>query len=271
MKVDFHTHTTASDGTLRPQEIVKMAHRLSLEYLAITDHDTLDGLKSINNVPEGLTLVSGVELSAQFPTTLHILGYGFDPDNVSFNAALNQLQEFRKDRNILIIDKLNALGLSVTLEELLEEAGSELVGRPHFANVLVKKGYVNSLREAFERYLKKGAPAYLDKKRFEIKKAIGMIHKAGGISVMAHPYQTGLEGKPLEELVQKLVSLGLNGIEVYYSQHTGQQIQTYKTLADKYSLFATAGSDFHGNNKPDIPLGMDVSRDDIGEFISNVE
>jgi len=270
MLVDFHTHTTASDGTYTPKQLVNEIKKKKIEYFSITDHDTIDGVKALREFPEGAKFITGVEISAEFPKTLHILGYGFDLEDKQLNYALNQLQAYRKNRNTKMIDKMREFGFEITMDELIDEAGSDLVGRPHFANLLFRKGYVDSYGEAFEKYLKKGAPLYMNKKKFESDKAIQMIHNAGGIAVMAHPYQTTLKGEALEQLVKELLSYGLDGIEVYYSQHTPEMRAEYKSLATKYNLIATAGSDFHGANKPEIPLGMNLSYTDIEEFISTV-
>jgi len=270
MIIDFHTHTTASDGTLTPGQLVDEIKNHTIKYFSITDHDTIDGLKAVQHIPKGTTFITGVEISAEFPKTLHILGYGFDPLHSELNDSLNQLQTFRKNRNAKMLQKMENLGFTITMEELIKEAGSDLVGRPHFANLFLRKGYVNSYQEAFDKYLKKGAPLYMNKKRFEPDKAIELIHKAGGIAVMAHPYQTKLEGAALENLVKELVSYGLDGIEVFYSQHTPEQVRQYKDFAAKYGLIATAGSDFHGANKPDIPLGMSVPEEEIADFLTYV-
>jgi len=270
MIVDFHIHTTASDGTLTPEQLVGEIGKRSIPYFAITDHDTIDGLEILEKIPVNLTPVTGVEISAEFDKTLHILGYGFDPKHPDLTDSLNELQDYRKARNRQILEKMRRYGMVISMAELIDEAGSDLVGRPHFAALMVRKGYVDSFQEAFDRYLKKGAPLYMDKKRFDPDKAIDMIHAAGGIAVMAHPYQTKLEGRDLENLVKELVSYGLDGIEVFYSQHTPQMICEYKGYARQYDLIATGGSDFHGANKPHIPLGVEVNEQDIQPFVSFV-
>jgi hypothetical protein len=271
MLIDSHIHTTASDGTFTPGQLVDEIKNNGIKYYSITDHDTIDGVKAAKHIPKGSTFITGVEISAEFPKTLHILGYGFDPWHPELNDALTQLQTFRKKRNAKMLDKMANFGFKLTTEELIQEAGSDLVGRPHFANLMMRKGYVETYQEAFDKYLKKGAPLYMSKKRFEPDHAIELIHKAGGIAIMAHPYQTKLEDEALEALVKELVSYGLDGIEVFYSQHTPEQIAQYKEIAAKYNLIATAGSDFHGANKPDIPLGMSVPGEEISEFLSFVK
>jgi len=263
MLLDMHAHTTASDGTYKPDEILQLAYEKRLVYFSITDHDTLDGVKKVQETPRGMTFIPGLEISAEYPATLHILGYGIDPFNAELNERLKELQNFRKNRNSKMLTKMKQFGFHVTMDELIDEAGSELVGRPHFANIMLRKGYVDTYQDAFDRYLKKGAPLYLNKKRLDPALSIDLIHQAGGIAVMAHPYQTKLEGEELEALVRKLVSYGLDGIEVYYSKHTPGMVTHYQHLSEQFNLLRTAGSDFHGSNKPDIELGMDIQDPDI--------
>ena len=270
MMIDFHTHSTASDGTFSPQELVLQAARKKLTFLSLTDHDTIDGLSMISEIPDGLHFVTGVEISAEFPKTLHILGYGFDPDNETLNTVLRELQDYRRNRNKKMIENMKELGFDISLEELEKEAGGELIGRPHFANLFAEKGYVSSYQEAFDKYLDKGKPLYLNKKRLKPEKAIKLILAAGGIPVIAHPYQTKLNDEKLEDLVAELEQYGLRGIEVYYSQHTPEQIRFYSYLADKFGLLRTAGSDFHGTAKPHISLGMNVDDAVLEPFLSEV-
>lgn len=270
MKVDFHTHSTGSDGSNTPNELLNLALEKNIEYLSITDHDTLDGVKSLENFKDlkKLKFVPGVEISAEFPTTLHLLGYGFDSNNERLNKILEELQEFRKKRNVLMIENMQKLGFQITLEELKKEAGGELIGRPHFASLMVKKNYVSNKQEAFDKYLKKGAPLYLDKKRLEPKDAILLIKEAGGVVVLAHPYQTKLDEQNLDNLIRELVDYGLDGIEAYYSLHTKEMIERYKALAKKYDLFITAGSDYHGTNKAGIEMGINISKEELEPFLN---
>jgi len=270
MLLDLHTHSTASDGTLTPQELVNEASRKGLQYLALTDHDTIDGLEKIYDIPDNLKFINGVEISAEFSKTLHILGYGFDPHHSELTKTLRELQDFRLKRNKKMLDNMKKLGFDITIDELKKEAGGELIGRPHFANLFLKKGYVKCYQEAFDKYLDKGKPLYMNKKRLEPRKAIKLIIDAGGIPVIAHPYQTKLDDTDLEQLVAELTGFGLMGIEVFYSKHTTEQESFYKYLALKYNLLITAGSDFHGSTKKDIPLGMQVDDTYVLPFIEKV-
>ncbi len=258
MSIDLHTHTTASDGTLSPADLVSYAQTKHLEALAVTDHDTVEGIEEAVAAAEhsGLELVPGVEISAEFPQgTLHILGYYIDYRNSSLHKSLGVLQDARAERNPKIVLNLQALGINISYEEIVQEAGTGLVGRPHFAQVLLKKGYVKSVQEAFDRYLKKGSPAYEEKFRFPIKDAISMIADAGGIPVLSHPFTLNCNGQQLEYQVKTWLGLGLQGIEVYYSEHDSMQTKQYTELARRYKLAITGGSDFHGQTVRGIDLG----------------
>ncbi|MFO7840779.1 MAG: DUF2061 domain-containing protein [Fidelibacterota bacterium] len=268
--IDLHTHSTCSDGTLSPDGIIKQAIRKGCEYISITDHDNIDHMEKLKKVPRSVRYIPGVEISAEFPGTLHILGYGFNPGHGELKTTLKELQDARARRNGSMIAKMAERGFHISMKELLEEAGGETVGRPHFANLMLKKGYVASYQEAFDKYLAKGMPLYMDKKRLEPEEAIRLIREAGGIPVMAHPYQTGMEGERLEELVKELTGMGLMGIEAYYSKHSKEQTAEYLYLAKKFSLFVTAGSDFHGENKKDIQLGLMVKKKNIESFLEAV-
>jgi len=257
--IDLHIHSTASDGTMSPTEIVRYAKEKDLEAIAITDHDTVEGVEEALAAGEktGIEVVPGIEISAEYPeSTLHILGYYIDFNDDKFLRSISVLQKARAERNPKIIKNLQNLGLKIDFEEVIEEAETGQVGRPHFAQVLLKKGYVKDINEAFNKYLKKGAPAYEDKFRFPPKEAVSYILNAGGIPVLGHPntlnYQTNTE---LESIVSGMVKYGLMGVEVYYSEHNKNQTEFYEQLAKKYDLLTTGGSDFHGQNLKGIGLG----------------
>ena len=257
--IDLHTHSTASDGTMSPTALVRHAQERRLEAIALTDHDTVEGLEEALSagVRDGIEVVPGIEISAEFPnSTLHILGYYMDFKNQAFLDSISVLQKARSERNHTIIGKLQALGLDITLEEVEIEAETGLVGRPHFAQVLLKKGYVKIPREAFEKYLAKGAPAYTDKFRFDPCDAIAYIRNAGGIPVLAHPFTIKYKAaEELEAIIADMVGWGIMGIEAYYSEHSETQVRLYKDMAEKYNLALTGGSDFHGQNIKGISLG----------------
>lgn len=255
--IDLHTHTTASDGTFTPSEVVRLAVELGIKALAITDHDTIDGIEEalLEGSKLGLEIIPGIEISVDFVKEMHILGYFIDLNCLSLKATLDKLQDFRRKRNPLIVQRLQKLGFNITLQEVLETAGGESVGRPHIGKVLMDKGYVKSISEAFEKYLAVGKPAYLEKEKLSPKEAIGIIIKAGGIPVLAHPKFLQLDEVSLGEILLYLTNLGLKGIEAYYSTHSLEETKQYLRLAEKYNLAVSGGSDFHGSNKPEIILG----------------
>ena len=259
IRCDLHSHTTASDGDLTPTQLVAHAKELGLAALGVTDHDTLAGIPEALEAAEklGIELAPGVEVSADFsPGTMHIVGYYVDLDNAPLQEALKNLQGGRDVRNAYILEKLNSLGLEITIEEVMEIAGEESVGRPHIAQVLLNKGYCETRQEVFDKYLAKGAAAYFDRIRYSPKKSIELITEAGGVAVLAHPVQLKLDDEKLDEMVGELVEYGLRGIEVLYWSHTAAQTSYYKMLTEKYSLIQTGGSDFHGPNRTETKLGV---------------
>jgi 3',5'-nucleoside bisphosphate phosphatase len=258
--VDLHLHTTASDGVLRPSELVRYAEKKGLQAIAITDHDTIEGLEEGLSEGEriGFEVISGVEISAKHsPGSMHLLGYFLDTRNPLLNERLQYLQKARAERNPKIIEKLNQLGVNITYEEVAKVSGGGQVGRPHFAHILIEKGYVRNFQEAFERYLKKGAPAYVEKVRFSADEALHFIKEAGGVSVLAHPRTLGFD-KPseLEKFISQLVELGLKGMEVYYPEHSPSDVANYKALAGRYGLLMTGGTDYHGIEGNDLDVGI---------------
>ena len=260
MYVDLHAHTTASDGTFTPTELVHAAKQAGVSILAVTDHDTVAGVAEAQRAAAevGLTLVPGVELSAQHrPGDLHLLGLFIDPQDATLNTRLAELSAKRATRNERMAKRLTELGAPITLEEVIAAAppGAN-IGRPHFAAVLIQKGYVTTNREAFEQYLADDAPGYVSRDNLPPAEAIALVHAAGGKCFIAHP---GLmrfhQHENIELIVRRLVDVGLDGLEVYYSKYTPSQTSEFLRLAKKYKLLLTGGSDFHGANKPDVPLG----------------
>jgi len=259
--VDLHCHSTASDGTLAPAEVVRLAVDRGLSALALTDHDTVAGIAeaAAQAGRAGLDFLPGIEISAEFPHpgTLHLLGYGVDADNPSLASLTATLIAGRNNRNPRIIAKLNEMGVHVSMKEWEDEARGEVMGRPQLAAILERKGYVSSIKQAFDKYIGHGAPAYFDKERLTPKRAIELVRQSGGVAVLAHPIQLRCQNDAqLERIVKDLVDLGLAGIEVIHSDHDAATVGKYDALADRLGLLKTGGSDFHGSNKQDVDLGI---------------
>jgi predicted metal-dependent phosphoesterase TrpH len=263
--IDLHIHSTASDGSLSPAEILALALRIGLGAISITDHDSIAGTREalLCGIPGSLGFLTGVEISAEPPPfyagsgSIHILGYDLRLDDPELNRALEKLQDSRRQRNPEILARLNRQGISIRINEVEKEAAGGQPGRPHIAKLMVKKGVVNSIDEAFDRYLGKGKSAYVDKFRIESAQAIELINAAGGIPVLAHPCLLELESvEQLDELLQEMMSMGLKGLEVYYPQHTPEQTRRYAELARRHDLLMTGGTDFHGDIQPEIQLGI---------------
>lgn len=259
-KVDFHVHSNASDGSLSPREVVRKAGEEGLDVIAITDHDTTSGISDAVEAAEefGVMVIPGVEISIDFqPGTNHLCGYFIDIENDELKDNLQFVQNARSNRNPMIVQKLNALGIDITMSEIVEQAGGDQIGRPHFAKVLVRKGYVKDTKEAFTKYLAKGAPCYMDKQRLSIKHAVKMIRNAGGVAVLAHPAELGFDTeKKYREYFRYAKDMGVGGIESYSSHHSKDQNAVFRRLADELQMFSTGGSDFHGETKPKIQLGV---------------
>jgi predicted metal-dependent phosphoesterase TrpH len=227
----------------------------------LTDHDTVAGVAeaAAEAAKVGIDFLPGIEISADFPqpATMHILGYGIDPQSPVLADMTRRLIEGRDNRNPQIIKKLNELRISITMEEVEREAGGKVIGRPHIAAILLRKGYVSSIKQAFDKYLAPGGLAYFDKERLSPREALEMIHQSGGVSVLAHPVQLRpLNDGELERIIKDLKDLGLMGLEVIHSDHGPGHIEKYSKLADRFGLIKTGGSDFHGTNKKDIQLGI---------------
>ncbi len=257
---DLHSHSNTSDGSFSPTELVEYASKNGIKTLAITDHDTVNGVDEAVKAGEklGVTVIAGVEISIDFdPGTMHICGYNIDIENKNLNDKLGIVQYARKNRNSVIIDKLNSAGVAITLDEIKEVAGPDQVGRPHFARVMMEKGYVTTVKEAFNRYLAKGAPCYVDRVRLSIADAVEMIKGAGGKVVLAHPIQLKLESdEAYKSKFAGLKDLGIEGIEAFSSYHNEEENQKFKAMAEELGLMVTGGSDFHGATKPDVKLGV---------------
>ncbi len=251
---DLHIHTHFSDSTSSPQEVIEQAHENGLSCISITDHDTIDGV--FPTIEAGakydIEVIAGIELSSEVhKKDVHILGYLFDYKKQEFVDKIECIQDARVERMREIIDKLKGMGIdNITLEEVCALAQSKSVGRPHMATVLMEKGWVANIQEAFNKYLADGAPAYVPKFKQTPAEAICLIKKAGGIAVLAHPMLT-----KVDELIPSFVDAGLGGIEVYYPNTNNAVIQFYEGIAKKYCLAVTGGSDAHGDTKKHTYVG----------------
>lgn len=257
--VDLHTHSSASDGSFAPAEVVRRAREGGLAAIALTDHDTIDGLAAAVAAGQdyGVEVVPGVEISAKNPGgTMHILGLFIDYHDGKLDERLAVLKRARAERNPQIIARLNAQGIHITMAQVEKISGGGQIGRPHIGRALMEAGYVRSIQEAFDTYLRMGGKAYVSKFRFPPDEAIAMIRDARGVPVLAHPFTLGLGSAfALRNTLQELQALGLAGLEVYYSEHAPEQEARYLKLARELGLLVTGGSDYHGLNKPEIALG----------------
>lgn len=266
--IDLHTHSTYSDGTFTPDELLREASRLGLSALALTDHDTIDGVAEFMELGKryGVFTVPGVEISvdSKLPNNghMHILGLFIDPYSTQLKENLRYLLAQRNLRAEKIIHKLNELGIPATLEELLAEAGEGAIGRPHVAKILLRRGAVSSIQEAFDLYLAKGKPAYIDKEKLGEEAALKMIRDAGGLSILAHPhlmrYDTFAEAR---DKILELKTLGLDGFEVYYSGMPREYTEKLLALAEEQGFAISGGSDFHGLNKDQVRMGSGKDND----------
>jgi hypothetical protein len=269
--VDLHTHSSASDGALSPAQLVGLARRQGLAGLALTDHDTTAGLVEATEAARavGIGFVAGVELSARYqPGVMHILGYGIDPGERTLSELLAWFRANRDERNPQMIRKLQDAGVEIEMADVLAVAGGEpdadparpsaerSIGRLHIAEALRRRGHCRDHRDAFERFIGRGAVGYVAKAYRSPAEVIAAVRSAGGLAVLAHPSQLKCRNRSqLETVVRGLISHGLEGIEVYHSDHSPEQTRQYLDLARQLGLAMTGGSDFHGVSKPEISLG----------------
>ncbi len=258
-RIDLHLHTTHSDGSLPPADVVRLAHEAHVTALAITDHDITTGIPEAIAAGQalGIEIIPGIEISSRYgESELHVLGYFLDWQDPELSARLATLRESRHRRNPQIIERLQSLGIDITYDEVRAVAGSDSVGRPHIARVLMNKKVVTSAKEAFDRFLANGRPAYVPRDLPEPADAIQWIKAAHGLAVLAHPTWVKAPEGTLTNLVRQLKAAGLDGVEVHYSTHTPRQTREYLSLAKQIDLLVTGGSDFHGVTKPDIEVGI---------------
>ncbi len=256
--VDLHTHSIYSDGTYTPEEIVRLAAEKGLAAVALTDHDTLEGVEEALHYGRvyNVQVIPGIEVSTEFEgTEIHIVGLFAGNDNKEFNDALEKLRESRINRNAEMVKRLNEIGVPVEYENVLKYAKGNVVSRAHIAKEIANIGYANSINDAFNKFVGKDKPAYVKRKVMSRRDTLRLIAESGGIAVLAHPLLYKLESSDLEKMVGELARCGLRGIEAYYSTHSEKDTEYIKSVAERFDLKLSGGSDFHGENKPNIELG----------------
>lgn len=257
--IDLHMHSIFSDGSMTPEELIAEGARRGLKGMALTDHDTVAGIPRFlaAAAERQIPALTGVEVSADIEVgTLHVLGYGIDIRNRTLLEHLRWIREGRDERNREILQKLNRLGIRISMEEVARFAGADVVGRPHIAQALIARNYARDKRDAFDRYLAKGKPAYAERRRLEAGATFELIRLAGGLPVIAHPFTLKRTNRELESLLRAFAKQGLAGIEVYYSEHSPEMQRSFSRLAAQLGLLITGGSDFHGSISPGIHMGI---------------
>lgn len=259
MIVDLHTHSTASDGSEPPGKVVELAKAAGLGAVALTDHDTLEGVGEAREAARriGIDLIPGVELSLAYDKGgMHLVVLWLEPGDGPLQDRLLGLQAGRGMRNQQIVDRLCGAGIDISMEEVLAEAGGGSVGRPHIAGVMMAKGYVPDIRTAFDEWLGTGKPGYVGRQRLEAGEAIALARESGAVPVLAHPHTLGLTtASAMADLLTRLRTAGLVGLEAYYGSYRRHEREGYADLARRFGLVPSGGSDFHGRYKPELEIG----------------
>lgn len=255
-RIDLHVHTTASDGSVSPADAVSLAREAGLSAIAVTDHDTVSGYAGAAEAGRtlGIEVIPGIELSTRYEGPLHILGYFIDCENIVLTAALRSNVDDRDARNEKLIALMRSDGICVTYDAMKDRFG-DVVGKPHFAEILVENGVCSDVQDAFTRYLGKGMKYWIPRTTVPMERCIEIIKIAGGIPVIAHPFEYKYEKKSLSGLIESCVRAGAAGIECRHSSHTPGQMAYLELLSGEYGLLKTGGSDFHGDPKPDVRIG----------------
>jgi len=257
-RIDLHVHTTASDGLYSPVQMVDMAVGMGLCAMAITDHDTVEGLPGAcaRAFEKGFNLIPGIEFSIDFPGgTFHLVGLYLDYRDERLLAALRDLKSLRENRALRILEDLNKNGVFIPFDEVQKEAAGGSIGKPHFGRVLVRHGYAADLEQVFERFMVDGRPGDVPREKISAREGMDLIRGAGGIPVIAHPVSLGLDGPgAYDEFIGRLIPMGLRGIEAYAAMHSREWMGTFLSLARKHGLLVTGGSDFHGDRGEEIGL-----------------
>ena len=256
--IDLHIHTNASDGTDAPAEAVEKARTLGLEAIALTDHDTVSGVAEAVRAGEqlGVEVVPGIEVSSDYrDNNIHVLGYFIDPEADALRQVMDWIRVERIARNEYVVNKMADDGFDISMEELRRMYPDAVLGRPHMAEFLVKKGYVSSIREGFARYLGEGKKYYLPKRRISLARAVDTILASGGLAVLAHPLQYRYPLEEVVEMIEYARSLGVKALECYYSEHSPEDERWLLARAEEYGLGVSGGSDYHGTRKTHIAMG----------------
>jgi predicted metal-dependent phosphoesterase TrpH len=255
-RVDLHVHSTASDGKLTPEEVIHKAVSLGIKYLALTDHDSVDGvvpaIQAVKALPH-LTFIPGVEVSTDVPEgEIHILGYFIDYARPDLADRLKRFRDSREGRARGMVDKLAKLGINIDYKRVQEIAGDGALGRPHIAQAMLEKGYITTFKEAFDKYIGREGPAYVEREKMTPEEAVVLVLRSGGLPVLAHPFTV----KDPEKWTIELKKAGLVGIEAYYKDNTPEVTRATLKMAEKFALIVTGGTDFHGiQGAGDVPLG----------------
>ena len=259
--IDLHTHSTFSDGTFTPLQLVKYAEEKGLKAFALTDHDTTEGVKEAKSIETNVEVISGVEISTRYDKKeIHIVGLYVNENDADLNKQLKYYREKRVTRNFEILEKLNSLGVNITIDDVKESCTGDVISRAHIAKALVSKGFVGYYTEAFDRYLGDNKCAYVPRETLNYEESMELITKAGGVPVLAHPLLYKMSDTNLENMMVKLRQKGLKAVEVYYSTHSNSDTQHIMAMANRVGLIYSGGSDFHGATKPKIDMGTGMGK-----------
>ena len=259
--LDLHIHTTASDGSLTPTQVVQLARKRGFSLIAVTDHDTMGGVAEALEAGKkyNVDVVPGVEISSGVTLEVHMLGYGMSPDHPVMKAMLENMRAARVERMERIIENLQKMGVPITVEEVEAVAGGA-IGRPHIAQVLIAHGLVPDVRTAFREYIGVGAKAYVERRKMTSEQVIANIRDAGGVPVLAHGGLLRISEVELNQWIDSMAKKGLMGLECYHNAHTPQMERLLRAAAERNGLLVTGGSDFHGASRPDVEMGTGLSR-----------
>ena len=259
--LDLHIHTTASDGSLTPTQVVQLARKKGFSLIAVTDHDTMGGVAEALEAGKkyNVDVVPGVEISSGVTLEVHMLGYGMSPDHPVMKAMMEDMRAARVERMERIIENLQKMGVPITVEEVEAVAGGA-IGRPHIAQVLIAHGLVPDVRTAFREYIGVGAKAYVERRKMTSEQVIANIRDAGGVPVLAHGWLLRISEVELNQWIDSMAKKGLMGLECYHNAHTPQMERLLRAAAERNGLLVTGGSDFHGASRPDVEMGTGLSR-----------